>query len=230
MCWTSITLYALFFASITPACAQKKNLNLQSLTVRLQNWLGSRESLNLCSCTPQMSTCSLDSVSTTSASLLFRVPKFQVATLILVLVFFIFFILLVYLVFLVMAGGLHDSPERLDPASRVREEAKPETLPAFRLARTATGTAYRLFHIDFAMLTLQLTRLWFMMQRVKCWMKQSTRWRHQVGTFSALLAFCARNSPATGEFTAKKPVTRSFAVFFDLSENQQWRRRWVETP
>ena len=59
-------------------------------------------------------------------------------------------------------------------------------------------------------------------------------WRHQMETFSALLDFCAGNSPATGEFTAQRPVTRSFNVFFDLRLNQhlgkQWRRRWFETP
>ena len=35
-------------------------------------------------------------------------------------------------------------------------------------------------------------------------------------TFSALLALCAGNSPATGEFPARKRVTRSFDIFFDL--------------
>ena len=35
-------------------------------------------------------------------------------------------------------------------------------------------------------------------------------------TFSALLAICAGNSPAPGEFLAQRPVTRSFDVFFDL--------------
>ena len=38
-------------------------------------------------------------------------------------------------------------------------------------------------------------------------------WRHQMKTFSALLALCAENSPVTGEFPAQKPVTRSFGVF-----------------
>ena len=41
-------------------------------------------------------------------------------------------------------------------------------------------------------------------------------WRHQMETFSALLALCAGNSPVTGEFPAQRPVTRSFDVFFDL--------------
>ena len=41
-------------------------------------------------------------------------------------------------------------------------------------------------------------------------------WRHQMETFSALLAICAGNSPVPGEFHAQRPVTRSFDIFFDL--------------
>ena len=37
-------------------------------------------------------------------------------------------------------------------------------------------------------------------------------WRHQVETFSALLAICAGNSPFPGEFPTRRPVTRSFDV------------------
>ena len=40
-------------------------------------------------------------------------------------------------------------------------------------------------------------------------------------TFSALLAFCAGNSPVTGEFPAQRPVTRSFDISFDLRLNKQ---------
>ena len=40
-------------------------------------------------------------------------------------------------------------------------------------------------------------------------------WRHQMETFSALLAICAGNSPVSGEFLAQRPVTQSFDVFFD---------------
>ena len=35
-------------------------------------------------------------------------------------------------------------------------------------------------------------------------------WRHQMETFSALLAFCAGNSSVTGEFLSQRPVTWSF--------------------
>ena len=61
-----------------------------------------------------------------------------------------------------------------------------------------------------------------------------TWWRYQMGTFSALLATCAGNSPVTGEFHAQRPVTRSFNVFFDLRLNKRWSKqswvRWFETP
>ena len=45
--------------------------------------------------------------------------------------------------------------------------------------------------------------------------------RHQMEPFSALLAICAGNSPVTGEFSAQRPVTRSFDAFFDLRLNKR---------
>ena len=45
-------------------------------------------------------------------------------------------------------------------------------------------------------------------------------WRHQMETFSALLAICARNSLVPGEFPTQRPVTQSFDVFFDLHPNK----------
>ena len=56
----------------------------------------------------------------------------------------------------------------------------------------------------------------------------STWWRHQMETFSALLAYCAGNSPVTGEFPSQRPKTPSFDVLFDLHLNQQLRN--TETP
>ena len=50
--------------------------------------------------------------------------------------------------------------------------------------------------------------------------KLYTWWRHQLETFSALLALCAGNSPVTGEFHAQR-VTRSFDIFFDLHPNKR---------
>ena len=63
------------------------------------------------------------------------------------------------------------------------------------------------------------------------WVNATTSiwWRHQMETFSALLAICAGNSPGT----AQRPVMRSFDVFFDLRLNKwlckQSRGWWFET-
>ena len=63
---------------------------------------------------------------------------------------------------------------------------------------------------------------------------QCTWWRHQMETFSALLAIWAGNSPVPGEFPAQRPVTRSFDVFFDLRLNKRLSKQswgwWFETP
>ena len=59
-------------------------------------------------------------------------------------------------------------------------------------------------------------------------------WRHQMETFSALLAIWAGNSPVTGEFPAQRPVTRILDVFFDLRLNKRLYKQscgwWFETP
>ena len=59
-------------------------------------------------------------------------------------------------------------------------------------------------------------------------------WRHQMETFSALLALCAGNSPVPGEFPAQRSVTRSFDVFFDLRPNKRLSKQlwnwWIYTP
>ena len=72
-----------------------------------------------------------------------------------------------------------------------------------------------------------------------CWsgdkpfLKQSW-WRHQMESFSALLALCAGNSPVTGEFPSQRPVMWSFDVFFNLHPNKQLSKQswdwWFETP
>ena len=77
--------------------------------------------------------------------------------------------------------------------------------------------------------TTQNTAQWQWM-----WLHLGTSWwRHQMETFSALLAICAENSPVPGEFPAQRPVTRSFDVFFDLRLNKrlskQWWGWWFET-
>ena len=59
-------------------------------------------------------------------------------------------------------------------------------------------------------------------------------WRHQMETFSALLALCAGNSLVTGEFPVQRPVARSFDVFFYLRLNKRLGKQswgwWFETP
>ena len=63
---------------------------------------------------------------------------------------------------------------------------------------------------------------------------QATWWRHQMETFSALLALCGGNSPVTGGFPPQRPVTQSFDIFIDLRLKKwlstQSRRWWFETP
>ena len=58
----------------------------------------------------------------------------------------------------------------------------------------------------------------------------SSWWRHQIETFSALLAICAGNSPVPGEFPTQR---RSFDVFFDLRPNKRLSKHslgwWIET-
>ena len=57
--------------------------------------------------------------------------------------------------------------------------------------------------------------------------------RHQMETFSMLLAICAGNSPVTGESPTQRPVTRIFDVYFDLRLNKWLSKQswgwWFET-
>ena len=73
-------------------------------------------------------------------------------------------------------------------------------------------------------------------QRLKCNYQQThvtdkiqkhlwTWWRHQMETFSALLAICAGNSPVPGELPAQRPVTRSFDVSFHLRQNKRLNKQ-----
>ena len=61
-----------------------------------------------------------------------------------------------------------------------------------------------------------------------------TWWRHQMETFSSLLAICAGNSPVPGDLPTQRPVTRNFEVFFDLRPNKLLSKQswcwWFETP
>ena len=59
-------------------------------------------------------------------------------------------------------------------------------------------------------------------------------WRHQMETFSALLALCTGDSQVTGEFSAQRPVTQTFDVFFHSCLNKRLSKQswgwWFETP
>ena len=61
-----------------------------------------------------------------------------------------------------------------------------------------------------------------------------TWWRHQMETFSALLAICAGNSLVSGEFPTQRPVSQSFDVFFYLRLNKRLSKQswawWFERP
>ena len=78
--------------------------------------------------------------------------------------------------------------------------------------------------------------LYFMMnilhQSAFCIIGSSPWWRHQMETFSALLAICVGNSLVPGEFPAQRPVTQSFDVFFDLRLNKSLSKQlwgwWFE--
>ena len=64
----------------------------------------------------------------------------------------------------------------------------------------------------------------------RIWFCSQPWWRHQMETFSALLAICAGNSVNS----LQRPVTRSFDDFFYLHPNKrlskQWWGWWFETP
>ena len=52
-----------------------------------------------------------------------------------------------------------------------------------------------------------LTCWWTVCHMIRLQYSSITWWRHQMETFSALLAICAGNSPVTGEFPAQRPAT-----------------------
>ena len=87
-----------------------------------------------------------------------------------------------------------------------------------------TNITHTCAHYHFV--TTEYTHLYFL-NSIMTLNKQSARaiswWRHQMETFSALLAFCAGNSPVIGEFPAQRPVTPSFEIFLICA----WINSWV---
>ena len=64
-------------------------------------------------------------------------------------------------------------------------------------------------------------------------LRRDTWWRHQMETFSALLALCAGNSPVPVN-SPHKGQWRGALMFFDLRPNKRFSKRpwgwWFETP
>ena len=87
------------------------------------------------------------------------------------------------------------------------------------------GTAYSV--------KLDAGESWETLEVTSGWVIGAPWWRHQMETFSALLAIWAGNSPVSGEFPAQRPVTRSFDIFFDLRLNKRLSKQswgwWFET-
>ena len=87
-------------------------------------------------------------------------------------------------------------------------------------------TKYKIWNVSRCVLQLSFSNLLKpgVKSRIKMQLEHCRQvmpwWRHQMETFSALLAICAGNSPVPGEFPAQRPVTRSFDVFFDLRLNK----------
>ena len=81
-------------------------------------------------------------------------------------------------------------------------------------------------------LNVSYAQVYFHSWSVNRW--ENSWWRHQMDTFSALLALCEGISPVPAEFHSQRPVSWSFGVFFDLCLDKrsckQSRRRWLETP
>ena len=105
--------------------------------------------------------------------------------------------------------------------------------------RGGSKTMYRVYAMNYRHSVLCFALLWlwgyflltdisWTITDIRC-ARVITWWRHQMETFSALLALCAGNWPVTDEFPTQRPVTRCFDVFFDLRLNkrlskQSWGR------
>ena len=81
-----------------------------------------------------------------------------------------------------------------------------------------TGNCYHLHNVTTDMIYFLYSSARNITTQVYLWI---TWWRHQMETFSALVAICAGNAPVTGEFPTQRPVTRSFDVFFDMRPNKR---------
>ena len=78
-----------------------------------------------------------------------------------------------------------------------------------------------------------LKKQWNVLKRPSAELRQNTMTSSN-GNIFRVTGLCAGKSPGTGEFPARRPVTRSFDVFFDLRPNEQLSKQswgwWFETP
>ena len=104
----------------------------------------------------------------------------------------------------------------------------------YKRARLIPGYSHRISEDLCTGFMLCCVLLWLLPLDLLVFFSVTSWWRHQMETFSALLAICAGNSPVTGEFPAQRSVTRSFDVFFHLRRNKRLSKQswgwWFETP
>ena len=120
----------------------------------------------------------------------------------------------------------------LDVKARTGRECQMACQSRFNIRKLYSNTRRR-FLLQIASV---VTGTWELLN-INMWLSVNARkpwWRHEIETFSALLALSAGNSAVIGEFPAQRPVTRSFDVFFDLRLNKRLSKHswgsWFETP
>ena len=89
-----------------------------------------------------------------------------------------------------------------------------------RLCHVLQHVCYILAYFDGLLQNYRNSSLWSNEVYLFVYYVPLSWWHHRMETFSVLLAICAGISPITGEFPARRPVTRSFDVFFDLRLNK----------
>ena len=70
--------------------------------------------------------------------------------------------------------------------------------------------------------------LWLLHWRGQSW--SMSWWRHQMETFSALLAICAGKSPVTRKKGSDAEHWRFLDLRLNICLSKQWRGWWFETP
>ena len=130
----------------------------------------------------------------------------------------------------VPGSGLCVSPRRFGPPRRCGPQTGVSLDLITSLSLPSLGSL-----VDYVTVSVTQTSRWLPTYIEPCppQGQLTSWWRHQMETFSTLLALCAGNSLVTGEFPSQRPVTRSFDVFFDLCMNKRLSKHswgwWFET-